>query len=302
MGFLPVFAGTIKIHNSFSVNYVRAFSVSNAALSACKKEGVKEVLTTLWMDDGAENNFFAALLGLQLYAEHGYAEVPDTDKLKKRVKTCTGIDYDAFMDLKYLDETPGCVNDNFDAANPSRFLLWQDILMGLFDRHVEGLDMAGHYARLEIKMREHKNRNTELNFIFEVPEKLCSVLSIKSDIGLKIKDTYDRKDMPALEHICIKQLPELYTRVDDLRVTHRELWLKIYKPFGWEVLDIRYGGVLARVDTTIKRLKDYLEGRIEKIEELEEERLYFDGVEHPANVGVGNIFPYSRMVTANVYA
>ena len=287
--------------NTFSLNYGRVFSVSNAALSACKKEGVKEVFTTLWMDDGAENNFFAALLGLQLYAEHGYAEVLDGEKLKKRVKTCTGIDYDAFMDLKYLDETPGCIENNFNAVNPSKFLLWQDVLIGLFDRHVEGLDMPGHYTWLENKMREHKNRNRELDFIFEVPEKLCSVLTVKSDIGLKIKDAYDRKDIAVLKDIAVGLLPELYRRVGDLRVTHRELWLKIYKPFGWEVLDIRYGGVLARVDTAIKRITDYLEGRIDKIEELEDERLYFDGPERPTGTGVGNFFPYNRMVTANVF-
>ena len=50
-----------------------------------------------------------------------------------------------------------------------------------------------------------------------------------------------------------------------------------YKPIGWEVIDIRHGGVAARLETAIARVDDYLSGRIECIEELEEARLSFSG-------------------------
>ena len=54
------------------------------------------------------------------------------------------------------------------------------------------------------------------------------------------------------------------------------MWLAYNKPFGWEVLDIRYGGVLSRLDTAIDRINNYLDGKISVIEELEQERLYFN--------------------------
>ena len=69
------------------------------------------------------------------------------------------------------------------------------------------------------------------------------------------------------------------------------------KPFGWEVLDIRYGGVLARIDSSIERITDYLDGRINKIEELEQERLYFDGADRPGGVFAG-INRYVQIPTA----
>ena len=51
-----------------------------------------------------------------------------------------------------------------------------------------------------------------------------------------------------------------------------------YKGYGFEVMDVRIGGLLGRIDTVAILLQDYLEGRTEKIYELEEERLeYFDG-------------------------
>ena len=51
--------------------------------------------------------------------------------------------------------------------------------------------------------------------------------------------------------------------------------MRIFKPFGWEVIDIRYGGVISRLDTASERLMDYVEGRLERIEELEQERLIY---------------------------
>ena len=49
------------------------------------------------------------------------------------------------------------------------------------------------------------------------------------------------------------------------------------KPFGWEVYDIRYGGLLARFDTVKERLGAYLAGETDRLEELEERRLRLDG-------------------------
>ncbi|WP_247740854.1 hypothetical protein [Cohnella sp. LGH] len=66
------------------------------------------------------------------------------------------------------------------------------------------------------------------------------------------------------------------------------------KPFGWEVLDIRYGGALARLDTAIERLAGYLSGRVERLEELEECRLYFDGPRTNEWHSIGSINAYSR--------
>ena len=61
-----------------------------------------------------------------------------------------------------------------------------------------------------------------------------------------------------------------------LRSEHRAAWMKHNKPFGWEVHDIRYGGLKARFETVRERISDYLSGAVSAIEELEAERLRFD--------------------------
>lgn len=46
------------------------------------------------------------------------------------------------------------------------------------------------------------------------------------------------------------------------------MWMATYKPFGWETIEHRYGGLLTRFDTLIDRLNDYLAGRIDSVPEL----------------------------------
>src|SRR5699024_5422128 len=85
----PAFAGGMWIWNTFATNYNLSLQASQAALTACKENGVEDVFVTLWGDDGTENNPYNALLGLQFYAEHAYAKEIDEEKWKARAQFCT---------------------------------------------------------------------------------------------------------------------------------------------------------------------------------------------------------------------
>ncbi len=299
MGFQPIFTGGIWTWTGFSTNYGRTFVDSNAALNACKKEGVQEVIVTMWGDDGTENNYFTGLLGLQLFAEHGYTKVLNMDKLKRRVKFCTGVDFDAYMDIRYLDEVPGVPQNNPESCNPSKYLLWQDLLLGLFDKHIEEEKLDIHYDWLEKRMASYKIENPYLLAVFNVLEKLCSVLKVKACLGIKIAEYYRANEKAALRAIADKEIPLLRTKVDELRKAHREAWYMTYKPFGWEVLDLRYGGVMSRADSVVERLKSFVEGKIGRIEELEEEKLYFREKIH--EIKFTNCEEYAKIVTPNAF-
>lgn len=294
-----IFAGGVWTWHGLVVNYRKTFDATNAALLACKQKGIKEVFATMWGDNGAETNFFSSILGLQLYAEHSYGRELDMEKLRNRFRFCTGGDFDSFCDISRINTVPGIVTNDgrFVPPNPSKPLLYQDILIGLFDKHVEGLELNKYYSELSEKLAEDMRNNPKWDFVFEMPQKLCNVLSIKSELGVTIKNLYDKGDKGGLKEIAVKVLPELYERVNELRKAHRRQWMTTNKPFGWEVLDIRYGGILARIDSVIERITDYIEGRIDRIEELEQERLYFDGTSRPGGVLAG-INLYDQIATA----
>lgn len=297
-----VFAGAVWIFNTFGVNYGLSLNASDVALQVCKKEGIREVYATMWGDDGNEGNPFAALLGLQLYAEHAYSEQkPSEAHLAERVKFCTGIDRETFLQLKDLDEIPGQEPNNSKQSNPSKFLLYQDVLLGLFDKQIEGLDLNNHYEQLEQSIHARRDSNADLDYLFEMPEKLSAVLKRKSEIGIHLKQAYDNKDTATLRDIAENVLPEISQSVQELRAAHRTQWLRMFKPFGWEVIDIRYGGVISRLDTASLRIMDFVEGRIQRIEELEQERLVYSTTNRWNNKGVGWCSFYYRMASPNVF-
>ena len=74
-------------------------------------------------------------------------------------------------------------------------------------------------------------------------------------------------------------MPQLKEKVHELRDRHRELWYGIYKPLGWEVLDLRYGALMSRIDSVIYRISGYLGGEIGELPELSEKRLSITGGE-----------------------
>ena len=295
LGTMPIFAGGVQTWNRMAPNYGKTFATTNAALSACKSEGVREVFATLWGDNGAETNVFSSLAGLQLFAEHGYAENVEDSYLAERFAVCTGAHIDDFFALNGFDETPGVEKGNMAESNPSKFLLWQDVLIGLYDDNIKELPMNLHYKTVFLTMRKAAQRNESSRLMFQFYEQLAMVLSIKSELGLRLKDAYDAGDSDKLAELE-DQMETMRSEIEVLRQRHRALWFQHYKPFGWEVVDIRYGGLLARVETARHRIHDYLNGIIPCIEELDAPRLYFDAPwEMPqGTLGHGT---YHRIVT-----
>jgi len=295
----PIFAGGIWTWNGLTVHYDKTFSSTNAALAACKETGIKEVFATLWGDNGAETDPFTALLGLQLYAEHGYAREFDQDKLKARFNYCTGANLEAFLMLGQIDTAPGTTQGEaerpLETENPSKYLLWQDPLLGIFDKHVGGIDIQIYFKEMGSKLEQAKDLAGAWEELFDVPIQLCSVLAVKSELGIKLKKAYDAQNKNELEHIALRVLPDLEERVKRLWGLHYKQWMKTHKPFGWEVLDIRYGGLLARIHTAIQRIKGYLAGDITTISELEEERLSFFATATGKGTGRCNLY---RMIAS----
>ncbi|WP_158606609.1 beta-N-acetylhexosaminidase [Paenibacillus ginsengarvi] len=276
-GSTPVFAGGIWNWKGFVLNYGLTMRSTNSALNVCKREGVSEIIATLWGDDGTECDWFSAILGLQLFAEHGYAAELSEEKLRKRFAFCTGGSYDDFMDIRWMDEIDGIGEDNLGGSNPSRLALWQHPMMGLLDSNLSGKGLAAHYAKLEKQFEVYAGRNGEYGFVFEVLRRLCSVLTVKAELGINLVSAYGSGDKARLQEYAESLLPDLIVRVRELQTAQRDRWFEINKPFGWEVIDYRYGSLIISLETTIKRLSDYVSCAVAGLEELEESRMPYYG-------------------------
>ncbi|UOQ43892.1 beta-N-acetylhexosaminidase [Halobacillus salinarum] len=296
----PVFAGGIWTWNGVAVNYKKTFQTTNAALTACKREGIQEVFAALWGDDGAETDLMTGLLGMQLYAEHGYSNDLDMEKLRKRFKYCTGAEMNAFIVLGELDQPVGSAEQTaLEPENPAKYILWQDPLLGLFDEHLKGLKLREFYEGLEKRLCRWQKEAGQWGCLFRVPLAQAAVLAGKSELGIELKTAYDQKDMKKLANIARNRLPLLIERIESLKSVHYDQWMERNKPFGWEVLEVRYAGLLSRTETALHRVNSFLEGSIDCIPELEEKRLPFSNHNHRTSYVRSNryldIFSANRM-------
>ncbi len=287
-----IFAGGIWTWIGFGPDWTKTFATMTPGLQACREEGIRQVMATVWGDSGTEADMRLTLLGLQFFAENGYRSQVSAEHVRKRFRFCTKGDYDDMLALQYIDETPGVEAGNPRGRNPSKYLLWQDPLCGLHDANIRGLALNEHYAKLEGRIAE-AIRNDPFRDIFELYRRLCHVLRLKSELGLQIRDAYLAGDKAALRLIAENTIPEIIRRTEALHEQHYHCWMQMYKALGWEIFDLRYGGLLIRLETAGKRLLAYVNGETERLEELEEPRLPYNG-----NEGVIRNNYYGRIVSA----
>ena len=87
---------------------------------------------------------------------------------------------------------------------------------------------------------------------------------------LKIDEAYrngDKAYLAKAAEVLIPELSRLYKAMEEL---HSSEWMQTYNPFGYEVICARYGGQIMLNQNASRRIKAYLSGEIDKIEELEQ--------------------------------
>lgn len=278
------FAGGIWNWYGMAPKHSHTVLSTNSALEICKKYKVKDVFATVWGDNGAEVNIMTALYGMQLYAEHTYHRSPNENEIRKRFAFCVKEPVEAYIALAKVDELPGRKSEPWEesCANPSKWLLWQDILCGLFDWNLPDIDLHSYYQDLKEEYCNAKIATKSFQLVYDFYEKLSGVLAIKWDLGFRIQKLYQSNDKKELQEIADEELSVLSKQVKDLRVSHRTLWFSTNKTFGFDILDLRYGGLLTRIETAQYLLKQYIAGDLERIEELEQERLPYSEQEIPS--------------------
>jgi hypothetical protein len=292
-GKTPTYLGTVRTWESYAAGFSQSFTNSKAALDACALENVTEAVVSVWLNDGAENSLFAALPGISYFAQQVYSSAcTDTDFIDC-FQVQTGAGLDAFLTLGAMDEI-AAKDGRSSGGNPSKFLLWQDPLLGFFDYHIRELEANKHYLQLEKRMEECLCKMGPYTPLMETMRRVCRVLSRKAEIGIKIKNAYDSENRAELAYIANSELPAIGEDVEKLRSAHRDLWMTTLKPFGWEVLDIRYGGLGARLDTAAQRIAGYVNGNISCLPELEEQKIPYTAESQTLPL----VLTYDRIISA----
>ena len=97
-------------------------------------------------------------------------------------------------------------------------------------------------------------------------------MEIKAHLGQHTRKEYEEKDFDGLKCV-IEEYDECIYRMNVFYDVYETQWMLENKPNGFEVQDIRLGGVLRRLEHCKQRLEDYVSGKLANLPELEEELL-----------------------------
>ena len=244
-------------HNTFSIATMRE------AMKACHAKGVENVVMTMWGDNGAECSKFAVLPALFTVSQMAQ-DIDDVETIHANFEREFGI---PFEDFRALDLT-GTQNDSAEAIyNPEKYLLYCDPFMGQFDNRVKSGDAAG-YADCAARLAVYAD-HAEYGYLFRSLRALCAFLSVKADLGIRTRAAYLSGDKEAVKALCA-DYDAATERLDAFYTAYERQWMHENKPQGFDVIDLRIGGQRQRLLHCRDRLLAYAEGRLDRIEELEE--------------------------------
>lgn len=211
---------------------------------------------------------------MQLFAECNFHDQVDEAHLARRFATCTGGNWADFMKLELVNQPLGRQDGKED--NPGKYLFYQDPLLGLFDYHVKP-GFNAYYAETAKILWDCAGRAKKHQPVFFALAALCDVLAEKSELGLRLKQAYDDENRSELETLAEDVIPRVVRATERFRKYLEQQWMAENKPFGFDMLDKRIGGVIQRLKTARERVTNYLTGRVRHLEELEESRLPYNG-------------------------
>ena len=287
-----VFAGGIWTWLGITPANQHSIDTSAPAIRMCKKHGVKDVFFTLWGDNGAECSRFSVIPALFYIAELSRGNENEAD-IKAKFEEKFGMPYDLFMAIDLPNEIGR--RDNPYAINPSKYMLFSDVLLGYLD-HTVAEGGREHYKETTRKLRLAYRKADEYKYLFEVAYRLSDILYHKYDLGVRTRRAYRAGDKEELSRIVNEDYSAIVRKLPTLIKAFRAQWDSENKHGGFEVQCMRFGGLLERMKDAKERLTLYLEGKIEKIEELEGEILQYQGRDQGKSIYLTNV---TKAYTAN---
>ncbi len=298
LGVEPVVAGGIWTWIRFWAQLPYSFLATDAAMNACKRKEVREVFTTLWFDDGNDCDPFSALPGIQYFAEHGYAKKVNPRNLQIHFRGACEANFDNWVKAGSMDCVRRITSSDEPPLSITRGLLWDDPFLGLMDAQLDDFPYKAHYLKLADELDCASKEATLGSSRLRFPAAVVRAAGLKYGLRCDLLAAYKANDRKRLAKLARKDLKLVYAAVEKLWKEHRRMWMATYKPFGFEVVEGRYGALLARFDHLAECLDAYVGKTVQSIPELEAKH---HRVEAKYKLGYHPDISYASVATATVY-
>ncbi len=260
LGKEPLMASGAWTWSTFWHRKEQTCGAGGACVRASKKAGLKEFLVTLWGDDGGYCDYDSAMVGLTWLAELAYGNSTDAERLQKRFAAICHSDF-------RTADAP--TEDTLGDAS----LVWDDPILGIY-YHNEQLKQKNIWQKRHEKfaslLTTFKKSQTSATTggDFQYAAILTEFLLAKIDLNLKFRSAYAQRNTRQLQSSA-KDALSMAARIKKLDAAFSRQWLRRNKPFGLEVIQIRFAGQRRRYEELAARIRQLLAGEVAVIEELE---------------------------------
>ncbi len=265
-----VFAGGAWKWTGFAPKNRISCSRTELAFTSAKEHGITDAFLTMWGDDGAECPWNSVLPALSYSADLAYGDKEHDECFV----VLTGMGFDDFCALD--------LPDTVKKGALSKTLLFNDCFTGLLDTSIEN-DDKNKFKDAAAKLKKIAKNSNSYAYLFDCSAKLCEVLATKVTLGKQTREIYvkmkngDESTVLAckkdLKKLIAKSYKPLIRQLETFYEAFKNQWYRENKPFGFEVQDIRIGGLIHRVKHCMNDLNDFLKGKVASLPELEEYQL-----------------------------
>lgn len=259
MKFEPIISPGVWDWNQMWGNFDKAKRTMTPFLKAAMAEKIDRVLMTMWGDDGHEAPFASNLPALSYYLDTVYRGAPNMQRIKGMFSALFHDSIDTFL-----------LPVKTEQKNIAKGFLYDDPLLGIYSLHAGSRRYNSLFAeQAEMLKKASQNADSRNSLLFKYAYHLTDLLTEKADLRNNLAMAYRAGDKKSLAK-SLEILLKILGKVDIVRKIRRELWLQERKIQGWEELDIRYGGIMYRIQTAGDRIKQYLDGTLSTLEEFDE--------------------------------
>ena len=114
--------------------------------------------------------------------------------------------------------------------------------------------------------------------MFDTAAALCRVLEKKVELGLKTREAYTEKNTRKLKELT-SEYDDVISLTENLYKLYERQWMRENKPHGFDVQDIRIGGLIQRLKHLKLQIERFAGSEVDRLEELEEPLLDIKGRE-----------------------
>ena len=192
-----------------------------------------------------------------------------------RFKITCEADAKAFLEMSRFNELPGETLQDQSTANFCKELLYEDPMLLVFEKDLaNNAEYAVYYEKLAAEFETFAKENPRYAPMLTALSVMAKALVLRCrwrDEAPKAVRAGDRAKAGELAALA----KECGAAVNEVRKAWRTQWDAINKPFGFEVLDIRLGGVMARFETAAQRMQQYADGTLAELPEFMCEKLTY---------------------------